>query len=250
MTTIQDIYNQLDLLAPFSTAMEWDNVGLLIGDADQKVTGCLLALDVTPAQIDRAAAMGAQLIVTHHPVIFHPLHRLKKGSVPYLLAQAGISVISAHTNLDLAAAGVNDALAERLGLTERVPFQNADGLGLVGTLPRPLTAAALAEWIKVQLNAPSVSFLAREGTELRRLAVVSGSGDDYLADAMGQADALLSGEVRHHVWVDAQCNGFPLFAAGHHATEAVVLPRLANQLGKVFPAVNFCVNADFPLRAV
>jgi GTP cyclohydrolase I len=116
MATTGDIYAFIDGFAPFQTAMSFDNPGLLVGDDNTEVTTALLSLDITPEVVREAAELGAQLIVSHHPVIFHPLKKLSKGSVPYLLAQHSITAICAHTNLDMAAGGVNDCLAERLGL--------------------------------------------------------------------------------------------------------------------------------------
>ena len=116
MNTVGEIYRFIDEIAPFHTAMDFDNVGLLVGDEKQAVDRALVALDITPAVVEEASACGAQLIVSHHPVIFTPLRRLTAGSPPFLLAQKGISAICAHTNLDLAAGGVNTCLGEALGM--------------------------------------------------------------------------------------------------------------------------------------
>ena len=127
---IQEIVAFLDSRAPFATAEEWDNPGLLVGSGSQPVTGVLVALDATPSALEAARAMGANLLVTHHPVIFSPLRRLAADSLPYRLAAEGIGLIAAHTNLDKAAGGVNDALAACLGL-ENVTVA-ADGMTRVG----------------------------------------------------------------------------------------------------------------------
>lgn len=129
MTTVFDIYNAIDALAPFSLTMDFDNTGILVGNRAQTVTKALLALDCTQPVLQQAAALGAELILTHHPVIFHPLKRICADSVVYQLLQKGLAVISAHTNLDIAAGGVNDLLASRLGL------QNLSGIGMVSQKP-------------------------------------------------------------------------------------------------------------------
>lgn len=116
MITIGDIYDDIDSFAPFSTALGFDNVGLLVGSRKDPVERILVALDITPAVIEEAKRQGAQLIVSHHPVIFQPLRRLSRDSIPYQLAQAGIGAVCAHTNLDMARGGVNDCLGETLGL--------------------------------------------------------------------------------------------------------------------------------------
>ena len=115
---VKEILDFLGEKAPFDTCEEWDNVGLLVGSGYLPATRVLVALDVTDGAVEAAKAIGADLIVTHHPVIFRPISRLSADSMPYRLAAAGISVISAHTNLDKAVEGVNDTLAARLGLTD------------------------------------------------------------------------------------------------------------------------------------
>ena len=116
MTTVRAIYEWLDGWAPFSTAMSFDNAGLLAGSGAEEVRRAVLALDITPAVVREAASSGAQLIISHHPVIFNPLRRLTPDSAPWLLARHGIAAVCAHTNLDLAPGGVNTCLAQRLGL--------------------------------------------------------------------------------------------------------------------------------------
>ena len=114
MTKIVDIYNYIDSFAPFDIAMDFDNVGILVGDKNAEPTRAIVTLDVTDEVIDEAKEKSAQLIVSHHPVIFNPLKRLSADSVVYKLAQSGISVISAHTNLDLSSDGTNTAVFNAL----------------------------------------------------------------------------------------------------------------------------------------
>lgn len=118
MATVGDIYRWMDEIAPFSTAMDFDNVGLLVGDASQLVERVLIALDITGDVAEEARQVDAQLVISHHPVIFQPLRSLEAASVPYRLAKYGISAICSHTNLDMAENGVNTALARRLGLEQ------------------------------------------------------------------------------------------------------------------------------------
>ena len=118
MTTVGDIYHWMDEIAPFSTAMDFDNVGLLVGDASQPVERVIVALDITGMVAEEAKEKDAQLVISHHPVIFQPLRRLPAQSVPYKLARFGISAICSHTNLDMAVNGVNAALARKLGLEQ------------------------------------------------------------------------------------------------------------------------------------
>ena len=112
MVTAGDIYDFLNVCAPFETAMSFDNAGFLVGERQAPVSAVLLALDITPKVVGEAARLGAELIISHHPVIFQPLRRMGPRDVPYLLAQHGIGAICAHTNLDFAPGGVNTCLAE------------------------------------------------------------------------------------------------------------------------------------------
>lgn len=120
--TVQNILDYIDTIAPFERSEQWDNSGLLIGDPGQNVTTILLALDVTEEVIFEAEKKGAQLIISHHPIIFQPIKRLMKNSLPALCIQKNLSVLCAHTNLDAAQDGVNDALAGILELTDISPF--------------------------------------------------------------------------------------------------------------------------------
>lgn len=124
MTTIGEIYKTIDTFAPFDTQMDFDNSGLLVGAPSDPVTGVLVALDVTNAVVEEAREKGCNLIVSHHPVIFHPLGRIASDDVVYRLIANGIGVISAHTNFDVAAFGINTALADAMGLKNQRPLKS------------------------------------------------------------------------------------------------------------------------------
>ena len=138
---VYDIYDFLDEKYDFSSALEYDNVGLLVGDGRDKVTGVLVCLDCTDEAITEAVKQGANLIVTHHPVIFDPLKSVTEQSLVYRLIKIGISVISAHTNLDQADGGVNDALAEAVGLSDVEKIADSEGFFYrIGELSEPATS--------------------------------------------------------------------------------------------------------------
>ena len=217
--TVQDVYNYLDSRAPFSTCEEWDNVGLLVGDPRQTVSGILVALDVTSGAIDAATATGANLIVSHHPVIFSALKALNSDSIPYRLAAAGIAVISAHTNLDRADGGVNDTLAALLGLENIQPSD--DGLCRIGTLPQETTPVSFAKTVADTLG--TAVRLHGDGT-IRTVAVCGGSGGDFIDALTPCADAFVTGEVRHHEWLAA--GNIAVIEAGHYATEVPIVDTL------------------------
>ncbi|MDL2232790.1 Nif3-like dinuclear metal center hexameric protein [Ruminococcaceae bacterium OttesenSCG-928-L11] len=234
MITVEAYMKAMQTIAPFELAEPWDNPGLLIGGGDREVCGVVVALDATSAVIDEAVEQGANLIVTHHPVIFSPLKSIGADSIPWKLVQAGISVISAHTNLDIAEGGVNDALAEQLGLTNVRPM-NESGLGRVGELPAPMESAAFAALVKERLQAPAVRYHAI-GDKVKTVALCGGSGGDYLADAIQSgAQAYLTGECKHHIWLEAAEAGILLAEAGHYHTEAVIVEPLAKRLRDMLP---------------
>lgn len=239
--TNQDILQTLDKKVPFSVAEEWDNVGLLIGNPADEVTRVLVALDATPAVVKAAKSAGADLIVTHHPVIFEPLKSLDSGSAPYALAAAGISVISAHTNADKADGGVNDVLAERLGLTDVRVTQ--DGFCRVGVLPTPTDADTFAKSVAAALN---TDVRVNGGGTVRTVAVCGGSGGDFIATLAGKIDAFVSGEVRHHQWLEANDLGITVVEAGHYATEVPIVDTLYRWLQEAFPNLPVTAYYDAP----
>ena len=238
MTTIDKIEEYCRAIAPYKTAEEWDNVGLLVGGADARVSRALLALDITPAVVSEAREIGAQLIISHHPVIFDPLRALIPGTAPYLLAKYDIAALCLHTNLDRAEHGVNTALADALGLRNTV-FYPADFL-LVGEVGQPMTADAFAAFIKERLKAPSVRYT--NGT-VTRVAVSSGGGGEgvTLSGAYG-FDAFVTGELKHHQYLYAAGHGVVAFDAGHFSTENVVIEPLRRMLAEQFADVEFRVS--------
>lgn len=249
MTTVADVAKAVDQLAPFGTQMDWDNSGLLVGDPCRGVTKVLAALDATTAVIDRAESMGAEVIVTHHPVIFRGVKRLLAGDPPFEAAARGIAVISAHTCYDMAPQGVNDLLADALGLRERSPlweeFPGGEGrtLGVIGELPCPMSREELAAWVEeaLGLRPGFVRYLPASGTEseaIRRVAVCGGAGADYLETAKNKGcAAYITGDVRHHEFLAAAEMGLFLMDAGHFATENIAMPSLAARLGSLLPGV-------------
>jgi len=186
MSTVLQIYEAIDRLAPFSLSMDFDNTGILVGDRQKKVERTLLALDCTKEVLRQAKELGAQLIITHHPIIFHPIKRVNEDSLVYHLLRSDIAVISAHTNLDIAQGGVNDLLAKRIGLSDCRGLQPMDAqgtffLGRVGSLPEGMEPQQFAQYLKQRLGAPSVKFAAADRT-VKTVALCGGAGADCLED--------------------------------------------------------------------
>ena len=230
MLTIQQVYDFINERAPFDTQLAFDNSGLLVGAPDREVTGVHFALDVTNRVIDEAVANGANLIVTHHPMMFSPVKRLveteHEARLLCRLIREGISLISAHTNLDQAVGGCNDVLAQTIGLTDI----QGDGFVRVGTLPHPMAAAELATHIHRQLG-DVVRVMGDPLAIITKVGMCSGSGaDEWPAAAAMGAQAFLTGEVKHHIALEAADAGVVMLEAGHHATVVPGIFALAKAL--------------------
>lgn len=230
MLNVQQIYDFINERAPFETQVAYDNSGLLVGDPNREVTGVHFALDVTNKVIDEAIANGANLIVTHHPMMFSPIKRLVETDYQAKLLcrmiREGINLISAHTNLDQAAGGVNDLLAQRIGLTDVV----GEGFVRVGTLLAPMTAGELANAIGTALG-DVVRVMGDASAVVEKVGMCSGSGaDEWPAAAAMGAQAFLTGEAKHHIALEASDAGVVILEAGHHATEEPGIFALAEAL--------------------
>lgn len=230
--TVQEILAEMRRIAPLELAQSWDNVGLLV-DAGRPVTAVLTALDITPPVVEEAAALGCELIVAHHPVIFQPLKTIAANDVPALLLRHGISAICMHTNLDAAEGGVNDTLADILGIRDTAVF--ADGCGRIGTVDET-TAAHLAQLCQTTLG-PGVHYVEADHP-VTRVAEVSGAGGSYWQEALDLgADCLVTGEANHHAACDARRCGIGLVVAGHWGTEHPIAAVLKSRMMRAFPGL-------------
>lgn len=244
MTTVGAVYDFIDGFAPFHTAMDFDNPGLLAGGPGDPVHTALLSLDITPAVVREAANLGAQLVVSHHPVIFHPLKRLEPGSAPYLLAQNGIAAVCAHTNLDMAPdGGVNVCLAERLHLKAIRTLQEYGDSGLpealVGQTERPYAPREFAEFVRDTLGCDGLRYTDGD-REITQVGLCSGGGADLVYPAaQAGCQAFVTGESKHSILLDAETMGVTLVDAGHFYTEDVVIQPLLNRLAARFSDVRF-----------
>lgn len=230
--SVQQILALLQTAAPQELALDWDNVGLLV-DAGAPVDGVLTTLDITPAVVREAAENDCQLIVSHHPVIFHPIKRLAAADVPAQLMKNGISAICMHTNLDAAEGGVNDTLSDILGIAADGRESFAEGCGRIGTT-MPTTVEALARFCADTLHS-GVRYVNGD-KPVTRLAEVSGGGGSYLQEAIDRgADCLVTGEAAHHIALLAKERGVGLVVAGHWGTEHAIADVLAARISAAFP---------------
>lgn len=234
MTTVQQIYEEMQRIAPLALAESWDNPGLLV-DCGGEVSRVLVTLDITPEVVEEAARKGCGLIVSHHPVIFSPLKKLGGQDVAFQLVKNGISAICMHTNLDAAPGGVNDTLCDILGIAAEGRESFAEGCGRIGTT-MPTTVEALAKFCAATLHS-GVKYVNGQKS-VTCLAEVSGGGGSYLEEAIARgADCLVTGEAAHHIALLARQKGIGLVVAGHWGTEHAIADVLAVQLEKQFPAL-------------
>lgn len=247
MTTVFDIQNFINTIAPFDTMEEWDNSGFLIGDASAPVTRCVLSLDATHAVVDFTLGMGAELLLTHHPVIFKGLRQIPAGSVVSELISNHIQVLAAHTCYDKADGGISDCLAELLGLCH---LRHPAEFITVGELDAVMSVDDLAELVSGTLECAGLRYTDTD-REIKTVAVCGGAGEEFIEAAMEHADCYVTGEVKYHVMLEAAEQNYPLIAAGHYETEYLSFLALKDKLQEAFPDVEFiCAPQKNPIMAV
>lgn len=239
--TVADFYNAMDAIAPFNIVGDWDNVGVLVGAPSDSVSKVLLALDATYEVIKEAIELEADLIITHHPLIFDPLSSLSSQSLVYKLAKHGIALLAAHTNLDMTQGGVNDQLAKCLGVENSAVISPSEvfpaqyGYASMGELSAPMPAREFVKHVKAVLDAPGVMFSTTE-REVKKVAYCGGSGGKFLPDAiLAGADAYVTGEIDHHLILEAHRASITLVIAGHFHTETIIMEPLREMLLEKLP---------------
>ena len=237
---VKDIFEIINSFAPVESALSFDNAGILVGDPSGEVKTALVCLDCTPAAVKKAKNEGAELIITHHPVIFSPLKKVvaEKGNVVYDCIKNGIAVISMHTNLDTAKGGVNDCLARALNLKNISPITDEEEFSFrKGELEKEMSAEGLARYVKSILG--GVIRFTDGGTPVKSVAVCGGSGAGSLNIAMENADAFITADIKHNVFIEAAARGYTLLDAGHFHTENVVVEPLSKWLFEKSKTVKF-----------
>lgn len=243
--TVKKVFDFLNDFAPISTKDKYDNVGLIVGDENTVVTKALLCLDITNDVVDEAVKTGANLIISHHPVIFNPLYTVLKGTPVYAMVENKISGICMHTNLDIAKGGISDIMLDLLGFHSDevldVVYENGLGYGRISNLPFSTSAKALAEKCKEVFDCKSVRF-SQGKNEIQRAAVCSGSGGSELSKAIEKkCDCLITGDIKHDVWIDAKNKSISLIDAGHFCTENIVCHQLLTLLSREFNSLEINV---------
>ena len=247
VVSVQEVMDIMEGFAPKHLAEDWDNPGLLVGSPAQRTERIVCCLDVSDGVVQQAIEADAHLIVAHHPLIFKAMKNVRTdlplGARIAKLLKHDIAVLAAHTNLDIAEGGVNDVLAEAIGVRKLSSFvieqQDADGhaasLGRIGSLPAPMTIADFAAQVREALPTAHVRYVDAGPRPVRKVALCSGSGAEFIgrAAALG-ADAYLTGDVRYHDAQHAAELGLHLIDAGHFGTEFPVVAALAARLRTLF----------------
>ncbi len=255
MAKVVDVFEYLNELAPVSLKMDFDNVGLLVGDASENVAKCLIALDITDEVITEAVQLGAQLIVSHHPIIFGSVKSVTAddlvGRKIIALVRSNISAICMHTNLDIAEDGVNDALMAALSVKPQRWLEacgsdssgNIVGCGRIGELDEPMEFVDFMRICKSALNAKGLRY-HYAGKPVKKLAVMGGAGGSSLMEAVNAGcDTYVTSDIKYNAFLDAKELGINLIDADHFCTENVIVPVLADKLSAKFPDVEVFISS-------
>ena len=238
---VRDVTDVIERFAPLSIQEGWDNSGLCIGSGEAPVTSVLLGLDCTPELVDEAVECGADMIVTHHPLIFSGLKKITPddpvGEAVIKAVRAGISVYAAHTSADKVIAGVSGAMAARLGLRNvQILDEDGDdtGLGVVGDLPEPVTSAQAVQLVKEKFNLKAMRSSRPVEGLISRVAMCGGSGGSLIGAAQRSgAQLYISGDISYHNFFTRE--GFMIMDIGHYESEIEIVDVLFSLIKKNFP---------------
>lgn len=256
MITVKDIAEFMDGFCPPHLAFDRDNVGLIVGRFDKKAEKVLITLDVDENVVNEAVKIGADLIVSHHPLMFHAIRRLTSSDPMQrclmLLASNDISLFSAHTNLDCVHGGLNDYLADKLGVVNTSVIEIVDrcgeiehGFGRIGFLKEELTLADMLRKCADVLGAEGLRYVGDPGRRINKVAVNCGGGADAMDECIRLgADLFVTGDVKYNPARDALENSMALIDAGHYETEHIVTELLYNKLKEKFAELEFYISEE------
>ncbi|MCP3924226.1 MAG: Nif3-like dinuclear metal center hexameric protein [Desulfobacterales bacterium] len=242
---LYEIIKIVDKIAPLEISEEWDNSGLQVGNPDWYISKIMVALDISEDVINDAISKKADLIITHHPMIFSPLKSIdfksKTGSLVYKSAKSQISIFSAHTNFDSANGGLNDILCDKIGLTnltilgKTIETSDGDtfGLGRVGDTSKKLNLEDYADYIIKILKLKDLRYSGNKDTTINKAAVCTGSGGSLINKFIdSDADVFITGDIKYHEAKNIEESGKCLIDIGHFASEHIIIDALKNKLDK------------------
>lgn len=245
MTSLHEICDFLDRYAPARLAEDWDNVGLLVGDKSASVARIMTCLTVTPESADEAISKRADLIVSHHPLPFHPIKKLTtevtSSKLLWNLIRAGIGIYSPHTGFDSAESGINQMICQRIGLQDIKPLVPAIdgspglGAGRIGRLGSPTDLASFIDLAKQKFAISKLQYVGDLNNSVSVVASACGSGGSFLeyADSAG-CDTLMTGEAGFHTCLDAKARCLSLILLGHYSSERFAIEILSNVIQSQF----------------
>lgn len=238
MTTVKNIYDYINSVAPFDLQEEWDNAGFLTGDFRKEVKTVVMVLDPTKEACEFAAGLNADLLLTHHPVLFKGAKEIFKGSALYTLINHDIAHIAAHTNFDVADCGINFNLAKLLQLEN---VSKIDGSFLVtGDLPQAMSIDDLTQYVSDVLDCNGIRYTDTDRL-IKTVALGGGACEEYIEIAEPCSDCFITGDLKYHQMLDAKERGYALISAGHFETENKPFLMLKDMLEKLFTDVEFIV---------
>lgn len=253
----QDIMAKLEELSPAHFAQDWDNVGLLVGRPEKEVRSVYITLDVTDEAVDEAVRLGADMVISHHPLIFKGIKQVRGdhfiGRRIISLAQNDMCYFAMHTNFDIM--GMADAAADELKLRDRAVLEttyeddiSTEGFGRFGTLPHIMTLKECAVFVKECFGISRVRVFGNEEDEVKKAAVCPGSGGSMIDAAVAlEADVYITGDIDHHEGIDAVAKGISIIDAGHFGIEKIFVPYMRDYVKRELPGLLVYVNeADEP----
>ena len=249
MTTVKNIYDFINRFAPYEEQEAWDNSGHLIGDFRKEIKRVAMALDATKEVVDFAVDIKADLLLTHHPVIFGSISSIKSDTAVYKLINSGIACLCAHTNLDKAVGGINDNLAELLEIKNASKLD--DGFTVAGELDEEMSIDDFAEYVSDKLETAGIRYTDTDNM-IKRVAVCAGAGEtEFIYNASKVADCYVTGDLKYHQMLDAQQEGICVISAGHFETENIPFLKLKDRLEQIFTDVEFvAAPQENPVRTV
>lgn len=248
MTTVRDIANKMEEWAPLCLAAGFDNVGLLVGSPDAKVKRILTALDADTQTINEAIGLGADMLITHHPIMFKPIQKIvgdnTEGKLIISLIKNGLALYSAHTNLDSADGGVNDVLADKIGLSDigKLIWPDNEGSARTGRV-KPLTLGEFAVEVGKKLGSSIVKVVGDKSAKIEKAAVSSGGGAFIISTAKANGcDVIVTGEAKYSDEQLAAELGIALIEAGHFETENVICAAVREYLQTAFDDIEVLIS--------